>query len=229
MFGYGSYDVEKYFRSIKQRMNSIRQKLSRSVVRRELFRMHRIKSGLPIVSLAGYTSAGKTTLFNRLTNSLSVSSPNLFTTLTTTTRRMNVGTVDVLISDTVGFIDRLPHYMIEAFKSTLEELKFADLVILVIDLNDSLDNLQRKYITCRKTLSELDVKDENLIIVFNKADLLDKDIIYEKVRFLDDDLGQVFFISALRGDGIEELKNNIVKFFERKVRNVPAQNVTSKT
>lgn len=72
MFGYGSYDVEKYFRSIKQRMNSIRQKLSRSVARRELFRMHRIKSGFPVVSLAGYTSAGKTTLFNRLTSSLSV-------------------------------------------------------------------------------------------------------------------------------------------------------------
>lgn len=142
---------------------------------------------------------------------------------------MNVGTVDVLISDTVGFIDRLPHYMIEAFKSTLEELKFADLVILVIDLNDNLDNLQRKYITCRKTLSELDVKDENLIIAFNKADLLNKDIIYEKVRFLDDDLGQVFFISALRGDGIEELKNNIVKFFERKVKNVLAKDVTSES
>src|SRR5574342_256717 len=131
--GIGKFEVDVYFNDIKNRMTSIKTKLVKAGKQRALHRQSRDRLGFKTISLAGYTSAGKTTLFNLLTGEDRQKGKELFTTLSTTTRRLTIDKKTVLISDTVGFISKLPAYMIEAFKSTLEELLHTDLVIVVID------------------------------------------------------------------------------------------------
>ena len=124
--GMGEYAVDIKFRALKKQMNLIQKKLESARRQRQLFKVSRERLKLPYVSLAGYTSSGKTTLFNRYVSETKEESPNLFTTLTTTTRSFRASSrKKVLLSDTVGFISRLPTYMVEAFKSTLEELTYA--------------------------------------------------------------------------------------------------------
>ena len=120
--GIGKFEVDVYYNDIKHRMYRIRSKLKKAEKQRELHRQSRRRLGFRTISLAGYTSAGKTTLFNRLTGEQHEKSKEMFTTLSTTTRRVMIKNEPFLISDTVGFISKLPAYMIEAFKSTLEEL-----------------------------------------------------------------------------------------------------------
>ena len=130
--GIGKFEVDVYYNDIKNRMVSVRAKLQKAGIQRELHRQSRKKIGFKTISLAGYTSAGKTTLFNRMTGEKNEEDHKLFTTLTTTVRKFKLDREWVLISDTVGFISKLPAYLIEAFKSTLEELTFTDIVIVVI-------------------------------------------------------------------------------------------------
>ncbi|MEM2873816.1 MAG: GTPase HflX, partial [Nitrososphaerales archaeon] len=132
-FGLGRYDVDDYYRMIKKRTAIITKKLKQVSKRRELYRFQRLRTNLPLISFAGYTGAGKTSLFNILVSERKDTDKGLFTTLTTTTRSLQLSESRVLVSDTVGFISRLPPYMIEAFKATLEELTHANLVLLVID------------------------------------------------------------------------------------------------
>ena len=125
--GMGEYTVDVKFRDLKRRMSFIQKKLADAHTKRELYRQQRLKTKMPIVSLIGYTSSGKTTLFNLLTSEDKEISSSLFTTLSTTTRTFRINNEkqeresSLLLIDTVGFISRLPHYMIDAFKSTLEE------------------------------------------------------------------------------------------------------------
>ncbi|MEM0116939.1 MAG: GTPase HflX [Conexivisphaerales archaeon] len=205
-FGYGAYETEKYYQNIKHRMNVIQEKLAKIRRRRDLYRSHRRKLGLPVVSLAGYTSAGKTTLFNVLTKSQLETSSSLFTTLTTTTRKMSIDSLDLLVSDTVGFINRLPHYMIEAFKSTLEEISYADLVLLVLDVSDQLIDFKRKFDTCKRTLEDLNVLDQKIITVMNKIDRITNDELERKRKIVENDVNNVLPISALDGKGVRELQ-----------------------
>jgi len=205
-FGYGAYETEKYYRSIKFRMHNIQEKIKRIRMRRELYRLHRKKLGLPVALLVGYTSAGKTTLFNKLTGAELPISSHLFTTLTTTTRRITINSKNLLITDTVGFISRLPHYMIEAFKSTLEEISFADLVLLILDVSDPTLNFKRKFYTCKETLTELGVPDQKIVAVMNKIDLVSNDELEEKKRLIKNDINDIFFISASKGTGLTQLK-----------------------
>ena len=117
--GSGEYEVDVKFRDLKRRMSFIKEKLAEAKSKRDLYYQQRRKIGMPIVSLVGYTSAGKTTLFNLLTSEHKETSANLFTTLSTTTRSLKVDEkMTVLLTDTVGFVSRLPTYMIDAFKST---------------------------------------------------------------------------------------------------------------
>jgi GTP-binding protein HflX len=118
--GSGEYIVDVKFRDLKRRMGFITEKLAESKRKRDLYHNQRIENKMPIVSLVGYTSSGKTTLFNLLTMESRQTSEDLFTTLSTTTRSFIINGQKILLSDTVGFIRRLPTYMIEAFKSTLE-------------------------------------------------------------------------------------------------------------
>jgi GTP-binding protein HflX len=163
--------------------------------------------------LAGYTSSGKTTLFNRLTTESKEASPNLFTTLSTTTRMVTFtnSRSRILLSDTVGFISRLPTYLVESFKSTLDELRYADLVLLMVDASEPIDSIRTKFISCRQTLSELEVDPGKILLVLNKTDLLPdrgRSNLEGDPLFRDFDPVK---ISATEGYGLRQLKNHILQ------------------
>jgi GTP-binding protein HflX len=119
-----------------------------------------------------------------LTGESKQESPELFTTLSTTTRKVTIDKDPVLVSDTVGFISKLPAYMIEAFKSTLEELKYAEVVIVVIDISDNEMELRKKFRSCIKTMADLDVDQERVIYALNKSDLVEPDEILKKAEVI---------------------------------------------
>jgi len=178
--GIGKFEVDVYHNDIRNRMNSTKAKLVKSSRQRELHRQARKRIGFKTISLAGYTSAGKTTLFNTLTGEQREESPNLFTTLSTTTRKIVLRGMEILVSDTVGFISRLPAYMIEAFKSTLEELVYTDIVLVVIDASDPVPELKKKFRSCVSTLDEIGVNHDKIVFVLNKSDLVTEEDISEK-------------------------------------------------
>ncbi|MDQ4014104.1 MAG: GTPase HflX, partial [Thermoproteota archaeon] len=153
--GMGEYVVDIKLRELKRQMSFIQQKLEYARRKRELYHRQRMETNLPVVSLVGYTSSGKTTLFNVLTDSKKEVSDDLFTTLSTTTRSLklnnnnkNNNNSKVLLVDTIGFISRLPHYMFDAFKSTLEESLGADLILLLIDSSEEMQDIRMKYASC---------------------------------------------------------------------------------
>ena len=208
--GIGKFEIDVYYNDIKHRMHTVKMKLEKAGKQRELHRQGRKRMGFTIVSLAGYTSAGKTTLFNKSTGETRIQSNELFTTLSTTTRRIIINQEPVLISDTVGFISKLPAYMIDAFKSTLEELTYSDIIILVIDVSDSKLELKKKFASCMRTLDELGVKEEKIIFVLNKLDLIKKDQINNKIEFLNLMKNEkVITVSSKSGENIDELKKVI--------------------
>jgi len=208
-FGLGKYEVDVYYQAIKRQMTTVKQKLQDASRQRELYRAQRRKLDMPIVSLAGYTGVGKTTLFNRLTGESKEISSNLFTTLTTSTRSLNLDGFKILFSDTVGFISRLPTYMIEAFKSTLEELTYANLILLVVDASQPLEDLNRRYQSCIEILTELKVSPAKVFLVFNKADLLDESQLNLQMLALGATPEGSVAISAKTGLGVEDLLGKI--------------------
>ena len=213
--GIGKFEVDVYYNDIKHRMVSIKSKLQKAGKQRELHRQSRKRIGFRTISLAGYTSAGKTTLFNSMTGEKNEEDHKLFTTLTTTVRKFKLDREWVLISDTVGFISKLPAYLIEAFKSTLEELTFTDIVIVVIDANEKNNKLKKKFSSCYKTLMELGVKRQNLLFAFNKTESMNDEKILEKVKQLDLLENKNWIaISAKSGKNIEKLKMLIKQNFD---------------
>ncbi len=208
--GMGEYAVDVKFRALKKQMALIQKKLEEARKRRELFKISRDRLKLPFVSLAGYTSSGKTTLFNRFVSEHKEESAHLFTTLTTTTRGFEpLSGTKVLLSDTVGFISRLPTYMIEAFKSTLEELTYADLILLMVDVSEPFENVRIKYQSCRQVLDQLSINPLKILVVMNKIDLLRDEEISEKVPLFGD--MPTVGISAKTGDGTKKLRVKIVQ------------------
>jgi GTP-binding protein HflX len=215
--GIGKFEVDVYFNDIKNRMMGIKSKLVKAGKQRALHRQSRDRLGFKTISLAGYTSAGKTTLFNALTGEKQEESANLFTTLSTTTRKIKLSETEVLIADTVGFISRLPAYMIEAFKSTLEELIYTDVVILVIDISDPIFELKKKFRSCISTLEELGVKQDKVIFALNKSDLALPDEIMEKVDYLGLKENKKWLpISAVTKQNISQLKDLLLVILESK-------------
>jgi GTP-binding protein HflX len=165
---------------------------------------------MPIVSLVGYTSAGKTTLFNLLTFEHKETSASLFTTLSTTTRSMKVDEkTTVLLTDTVGFVSRLPTYMIDAFKSTLEESLTADLILLLVDSFEPLQDIRIKYSSCWQVLEELKVDRAKVFVVLTKYDnnSIDAQKIDEIIRELR--LENPLVVSSNTGYGVQKLKTII--------------------
>lgn len=218
-FGLGKYEVDTYQKDIKRRVSFLHRKLDEARKRRELYRASRKRSAFPIVSLAGYTGAGKTTLFNLLTNEAKNIGEGVFTTLSTSTRALMIDGEKVLLSDTVGFISRLPPYMIEAFKSTLEELTYADLVLLAIDSSLSIDEMSIKLDSCEKTLADLSVTPSKVIYVLNKADLSSIADIAERASLLQLNLDRLVIVSAKTGDGIDNLKARLLQYLEETPKN----------
>jgi len=215
--GIGKFEVDVYFNDIKNRMTAIKSKLVKAGKQRALHRQSRDRIGFKTISLAGYTSAGKTTLFNALTGEKQEENVKLFTTLSTTTRKIKLSKTEVLISDTVGFISRLPAYMIEAFKSTLEELIYTDVVILVIDISDPIFELKKKFRSCIGTLEELGVDQDKIIFVLNKSDLVIADEIMEKVDYLGLKENKKWLpISAVTKQNILQLKDLLLIILESK-------------
>jgi GTPase len=208
--GMGETAVDIKFRALRRRMVTLRQKLANAQSSRTLQRKERLKLGDPLVSFAGYTSSGKTTLFNRLASENKTESPNLFTTLTTTTRAITIpGSKErVMLSDTVGFVSRLPTYLIESFKSTLDELTYADLVLLVIDASESPESVRIKFESCKDTLGQLGVDPKKTLLVLNKMDLAtdrrntpELEALFEGFAFVR--------TSATRGDGMRQLRTKV--------------------
>ncbi len=213
--GIGKFEVDVYHNDIRNRMNSTKSKLLKSSKQRELHRQARKRIGFKTISLAGYTSAGKTTLFNTLTGEQKEESPNLFTTLSTTTRKIVLKNFEILISDTVGFISKLPAYMIEAFKSTLEELIYTDIVIVVIDASDPFPELRKKFRSCISTLDEIGVSQDKIIFTLNKADLVSEEEIIEKANQLGLKENKKWIaVSATTGQNISSLQDLIYHILE---------------
>ena len=215
--GMGEYTVDVKFRDLKRRMNFIKEKLVEAKKKRDLYHQQRTKTQMPVVSLVGYSSSGKTTLFNLLTKEHKETSNSLFTTLSTTTRvlKFNEERQELLLTDTVGFISRLPPYMIDAFKSTLEESLAADLILLLLDSSEELENIEVKYSSCWDVLRELHVDSGKVIIVLTKHDAANAQKMYEIVQHLQ--LGDPLAISSKTGYGIHKLMNLMVKMSRQKM------------
>jgi GTP-binding protein HflX len=208
--GMGEYVVDIKLRELKRQMSFIQQKLEYAHRKRDLYHQQRMETDLPVVSLVGYTSSGKTTLFNLLTESNKETSDDLFTTLSTTTRSLKINSsTKVLLVDTVGFISRLPHYMVDAFKSTLEESLGADLILLLIDSSETIEDIRIKYWSCWNVLEELKVDKSRVRVILTKYD--DENMHSEKIREIAKDLKLSYpmVVSSKGGYGIHKLKTMI--------------------
>jgi GTP-binding protein HflX len=212
--GMGVYIVDVKFRDLKRRMSFIKEKLADVHQKRELYHQQRLKARMPVISLIGYTSSGKTTLFNLLTSENKETSSSLFTTLSTTTRWLKINNRDigrggsdkeVLLIDTVGFISRLPHYMTDAFKSTLEESLAADLILLLIDASEEIENIRIKYESFWDVLDELKVDKSKVFVILSKYDIVMNSKQIEEIAN-DLKLSNRITISSKTGYGISKLK-----------------------
>jgi GTP-binding protein HflX len=206
-FGLGKYEVDVYVRMMKKRITTLRSKAEQVRNRRIIFREHRERMRFATIAITGYTGSGKTTLFNRLTGEAKEVDAGVFTTLSPTTRGIMAGNSKVLISDTVGFISRLPTYMIEAFKSTLEEVSSSTLVLLLVDASQPGEKLVRNFESSMATLGELGVPENRILIAMNKVDLVSQEELGEKLWQLD--LKDFVGISAKTGSGLDGLINTL--------------------
>ena len=207
--GLGTHGVDVYRDEIKRQIHSIRRELKQIRTQRNLHRVRRTESGFPLISLAGYTSAGKTTLFNVLTGADNSVNLGIFTTLTTTTRSIDLNVGRVLITDTVGFIDRLPLALVEAFHSTLEETILSNAIILLVDFHESLDEIKRKLSCSLEILNEIGAGGIPTVTALNKIDLLTQNEIEERLNNTMELAPNPIIISADKGINLEELKRKI--------------------
>jgi len=210
-FGLGKYDADISILDIKSRMSVLKKKLEKEEKRRKLYRYQRNKLGIPTISLVGYTSAGKTTLFNHLTGESKITGQGMFTTLTTFTRALNLNENKVLITDTVGFVNKLPAYMIDAFKSTLNELVFSELILLVLDISQKINDIKIKLNSSLHIMNELQVPNTKIIYLLNKIDLTDLNDAYDKYidLGLEDSNHLVLPISSKTGHNLDKLQDLI--------------------
>ena len=200
----GESKLESDRRHIRSRIDKLRRDLEQVRQVRSVQRRQRKKAELPLVAIVGYTNAGKSTLLNTLTGAGIEANDRLFDTLDPTTRKKRISdTQEILLSDTVGFIRKLPHHLVSAFKATLEELAYADLLLHVVDVSD--ENWQIHAQTVDKVVAQLGAQDIPRVMVYNKADKCDPDVI----PFIRPDEGVK--ISAKSGEGIDDLLTAIEK------------------
>ena len=201
--GPGEKKLEMDRRLIHHRIGQLKEELVQVQKHRDLIRSQRDKSGTKVAAIVGYTNAGKSTLLNTLTGASVLEEDKLFATLDPTTRILELpGKQQILLTDTVGFIRKLPHHLIEAFKSTLEEARYADIILHVVDAANP-QREEHMYVVY-DTLRQLGVQDKKIITLFNKQDKCDGD---EQLRDFQAD--RVLNISARSGEGLELLKETL--------------------
>lgn len=200
--GPGETKLEMDRRIIHERIGQLKHELEAVVTHRELTRSQRSRSNIPVVAIVGYTNAGKSTLLNTLTGAGILAENKLFATLDPTTRGLELESgQQILLTDTVGFISKLPHHLVEAFKSTLEEAVYADIILHVVDAsNPAMDS--QMYVVY-DTLEKLGAGDKPIITAFNKIEIAGNKVLKD---FKAD---KTVNISALHGDGLTELKDTI--------------------
>ncbi len=202
--GPGETKLETDRRLIKKRIAVLSREITDMKRIRETNRKKRIQNELPVLAIIGYTNAGKSTLLNRLTDSGVLAEDKLFATLDPTTRLCRLkGGRKILLTDTVGFINKLPHHLIDAFRSTLEEAKYADILLHVVDISDP--EADRHIQTVYDTLSELGIREKPILTVLNKTDLLDGSKSEEAKYFRDPRAERIVRISAASGEGKDTL------------------------
>lgn len=202
--GPGEKKLETDRRLIRTRISALKQELSQVEKHRELIRSSRARGNMKTVAIVGYTNAGKSTLLNKLTGSDVLSEDKLFATLDPTTRLLNLKDgQQILLTDTVGFIHKLPHHLVEAFKSTLEEAKYADYIIHVVDSSNPQAEMQMHVVY--ETLRELGVMGKKIITLFNKQDASGASVLRD---FKSD---YTLKISAKTGEGLDDLNDLLEK------------------
>ncbi len=202
--GPGEKKLETDRRLIRTRISALKQELTQVEKHRELIRSSRARGNMKTAAIVGYTNAGKSTLLNKLTGSDVLSEDKLFATLDPTTRLLNLKDgQQILLTDTVGFIHKLPHHLVEAFKSTLEEAKYADYIIHVVDSSNPQAEMQMHVVY--ETLRELGVMGKKIITLFNKQDAAGAFVLRD---FKSD---YTLKISAKTGQGLDDLNNLLEK------------------
>lgn len=197
--GPGEKKLEVDRRLIKDRISQLNHELEEVKKNREVARSLRSKNPVPVVAIVGYTNAGKSTLLNQLTNAGVLEEDKLFATLDPTTRNLSLESgQQILLTDTVGFIRKLPHHLIDAFRSTLEEAKYADLILHVVDISNP--TVYKQMHIVYETLKQLEVKDKTIITVFNKQDRNIDNIVIKDLK-----ADKTVKISAKTRQGIDEL------------------------
>ncbi len=206
--GPGEKKLETDRRHIKERIAELNSELKEIKVHRELLRNQRNKKGTPVLALVGYTNAGKSTILNTLTEAGVLVEDKLFATLDTTTRKVELPNgSEILLTDTVGFIQKLPHHLIQAFRATLEELKYADILLHIVDASNP--NREEHMEVVYDTLQDLGCGDTPVITIYNKMDC---DV--ELPLPMDKQARDMVQISAQKGQGLEEMLARVETFLK---------------
>jgi GTP-binding protein HflX len=216
--GLGAFEVDVYYESVKKEVHAIRRKLKKIGEKRALHRRRRAELGFSSISLAGYTHSGKSSLFNALTEEQSRVDSGLFTTVSTTTRLVELSKKKFLLTDTVGFIDRLPLMLIEAFHSTLEETIYSDLILLVVDVSESPELVEKKLSVCLETIERIGASGIPIITALNKIDLVSEVETQGKIASLRGRAPNPVLISALYKTNLENLRQRILEMLKDYVR-----------
>lgn len=207
--GPGEKKLEMDRRLIRERISRLKKELADVERHRELIRSQRNQSGMKVAALVGYTSAGKSSIENALTNAGILEDAMLFSTLDTTTRALQLdGTQEILLTDTVGFIRKLPHHLIEAFKSTLEEAKYADIIIHVVDVSNP--RMDEQMYVVYDTLRQMGAEGKPVITLFNKQDRLEKEESHKDFQ-----ADYSIATSAKTGQGLDKLKAALLEIIRR--------------
>lgn len=208
--GPGEKKLEMDRRLIKSRIAQLNRELSEVERHREVARSQRSRNKVPVAAIVGYTNAGKSTLLNTLTDAGVLEENKLFATLDPTTRNLELPSKQqILLTDTVGFIRKLPHHLIEAFKSTLEEAKYCDIIIHVVDASNP--QMEKQMCIVYDTLNSLGIKDKTIVTLFNKQDKLDSPIVCKDFK-----ADKTINVSAKTKEGLDVLLDELEKILRQK-------------
>lgn len=214
----GEYEVAQYYEISRKRIKKIKQKLNKIEKERDLRRKQRRNKGFYLVGIVGYTNAGKSTLFNLISGESVTVENRLFTTLSTTTRKVPKVDKSIILTDTVGLIDNLPHWMIGSFHSTLEEIFLSDLILLVLDINENIEEINRKLRTSFNVLLP-DIEPSKILLILNKIDRIENDQSYNikdliKRIQLDYKINDIVALSAQDPKYKEKIVSKIQELFK---------------